>query len=51
MRHAALTLDAPAVVPQTDRRATDDAFWVSLTNEVGVTNPDIYLVKPDEMRR
>jgi hypothetical protein len=38
-------------VPQTDRRATDDAFCDLLANEVGVINPDIYLVKPDEVRR
>jgi len=36
---------------QSDRRATDDAFWDLLANAVGVTKADIHLVKPDEMRR
>jgi hypothetical protein len=42
---------AEVAFTQTDRRATDDAFCDLLANAVGVTKPDIYLVKSGEMRR
>jgi hypothetical protein len=42
---------AEVAFTQTDRRATDDAFWDLLAKAVGVTKPDIHLLKPDEMRR
>ena len=41
---------AEVVFTQTDRRATDDAFWTLLADAVGVNKTDMYLVKPDGMR-
>ena len=41
---------AEVVFTQTDRRATDDAFWTLLADAVGVNKTDMYIVKPDGMR-
>ena len=42
---------AEVVVTQSDRRATDDAFWDLLADALGVKKTDIYRVSPDEVRR
>ncbi|HEV8670312.1 MAG TPA: hypothetical protein VGS01_06195 [Candidatus Limnocylindria bacterium] len=42
---------AEVMFSQSDRRATDDAFWELLADSVGAKKADIYFVLPDEMRR
>jgi hypothetical protein len=42
---------AEAIFSETDRRATDDAFWELLADTVGAQKADIYRLLPDELRR
>lgn len=42
---------AEVIFSETDRRATDDAFWDLLADTLGVKKEDIYHVLPDELRR
>ena len=42
---------AEVVFSDTDRRATDDAFWDLLADTLGVKTSDIYRVLPDELKR
>jgi hypothetical protein len=42
---------ADVVFTQSDRRATDDAFWELLAAALGMKKTDIYRVSPDEGRR
>jgi len=42
---------AEVAFSQSDRRATDDAFWDLLANVLAMKKAEIYFVLPDEMRR
>ena len=42
---------AEVVFTQSDRRATDDAFWDLLADALGVKKADIYRVSPEEVKR
>jgi len=41
---------ADVVFTQTDRRATDDAFWDLLAEALGVRRTDIYRVMPENVK-
>ena len=42
---------AEVVFTQSDRRATDDAFWDLLADALGVKKADIYRVSPEGFKR
>jgi hypothetical protein len=42
---------AEAIFSESDRRATDDAFWDLLADTLGVKKSDIYYLLPDGLRR
>jgi hypothetical protein len=42
---------AEVIFSESDRRATDEAFWDLLAGTLGVKKADIYYLLPDEMRR
>lgn len=42
---------AEVIFSDSDRRATDDAFWDLLAGTLGVKKSEIYFLQPDEIRR